>query len=90
VPSTSYAEAISLFERALALDPRSAEAQSWLASALIGRMLDHLTNTKAADIACAEELTGQTLAASPRRRQCLHNRLIACSPRKTSVVSLGT
>jgi hypothetical protein len=70
VPSTSYAEAISLFERALALDPRSAEAQSRLASALIGRVLDHLTNTKAADIACAEEeLTGQALAASPRRRQ---------------------
>ena len=36
----NYAEAISLFERALALDPQSVEAQSWLAIALAGRVLD--------------------------------------------------
>jgi adenylate cyclase len=62
----SYAEAISLFERALALDPRSVEAQSRLASTLVGRVLDHLTDATAADVAYAEELIGQALAISPR------------------------
>jgi TolB-like protein len=47
----NYAEAVDLFERALALDPRSVEAQSRLANALIGRVLDQMTASKAADIA---------------------------------------
>ena len=61
----NYAEAIGLFERALALDPRSVEAQSSLASALAGRVLDNMTDTAAADLARAEGLAGQALAASP-------------------------
>jgi TolB-like protein/cytochrome c-type biogenesis protein CcmH/NrfG len=61
-----YAEAIGLFERALALDPRSVEAQSWLATALMARVLDGMTSSAAADIARAEGLVAQALAASPR------------------------
>jgi TolB-like protein len=61
-----FAEAISLFEHALALDPRSIEAQGWLAGALAGRVLDQMSDAPAADIARAEELVGQALAASPR------------------------
>jgi adenylate cyclase len=61
-----YAEAIGLFERALALDPQSAEAQSFLANALTSRVLDEMTNSATADIARAEGLVGQALAASPR------------------------
>jgi adenylate cyclase len=61
----NYAEAIGLFERALALDPRSAEAQSLLANALASRALDQMTDTAAADVARAEGLVGQALAASP-------------------------
>jgi adenylate cyclase len=62
----NYAEEISLFERALALDPGSVEAQSLLAGALAGRVLDQMTDTAAADIVRAEELAGRALAASPR------------------------
>jgi adenylate cyclase len=62
----AYAEAISLFERALALDPRSVAAQSWLALALASRVINHMTDTTAADIARAEGLVGQALASSPR------------------------
>jgi adenylate cyclase len=62
----NYAEEISLFERALALDPGSVEAQSLLAGALAGRVLDQMTDTAAADIARAEELAGRALVASPR------------------------
>ena len=62
----NYAEAIGLFERALALDPRSVEAQSWLANALAGRVLDRMTDSAAADIERAEALVGRALAASPR------------------------
>ena len=61
-----YAEAISMYERALALDPQSVEAQSLLADALASRALDGVTDSAAADIARAEELATQALAASPR------------------------
>jgi tetratricopeptide (TPR) repeat protein len=62
----SRAEAISMFERALALDPRSVEARSLLATALIARLTDNLSDSAATDIARAEELVWQALAASPR------------------------
>lgn len=60
------AEAIALFEQALSLDERSALAQGWLAIALTARVLDFMSETAAADIARAEELVGQALAALPR------------------------
>jgi adenylate cyclase len=62
----SHAEQISLFERALALDPHSVEAQSQLATVLTSRVLEGWTDTAAADIARAEELVSQALSASPR------------------------
>jgi TolB-like protein/Flp pilus assembly protein TadD len=62
----NFAEAIGLFERALALDPRSVEAQSLLATVLANRVLDQMSTSAAADIARAEGLAGQALAASPR------------------------
>src|SRR6202022_4401999 len=61
-----YAEQISLLERALALDPQSVEAQSRLATALMSRVVSGMADSAAADIARAEKLTGQALAASPR------------------------
>jgi tetratricopeptide (TPR) repeat protein len=60
-----YAEQINLFEGALKLDPGSVEAQGWLATTLVGRVLDGMTVSPAADIARAEDLIGQALAASP-------------------------
>ena len=62
----SYARAITLFERALALDPDSAVIQSWLAGALAGRVVDGLTSSAEEDIARAESLATKALAASPR------------------------
>ena len=61
----NYREAISLFEQALVLDPRSVEAQSWLANTLAMRVLNQMTDSAAADVARAEELVGEALAASP-------------------------
>jgi TolB-like protein/Flp pilus assembly protein TadD len=61
-----YADAIGWFEHALALDPKSAEAQSLLADALAARVLDQMTDTAVADIARAQDLVGQAFAASPR------------------------
>jgi TolB-like protein/class 3 adenylate cyclase len=60
------AEQISLFERALALEPQSVEAQSYLAGVLAGRVLDGSSDSAAADIARGEALVSQALAASPR------------------------
>ena len=62
----SVAEAISLFERALMLDPQSVEAQTRLAGVLAERVLDGLTDTRTSDLERAEALVGQALAASPR------------------------
>jgi len=59
-------EVISLYERALALDPRSIEAQSGLARNLASRVADHMTDTAAADIARAEYLVRQALATASR------------------------
>jgi adenylate cyclase len=59
------AEEIGFYERALALDPHSVEAQSYLAIALAGRVLTQMTDSVAADIARAEGLSEQALAASP-------------------------
>jgi TolB-like protein/class 3 adenylate cyclase/cytochrome c-type biogenesis protein CcmH/NrfG len=61
-----WAETIGLFERALALDPRSIEAQCWLAVALASRVRSAMSHTAATDIARADALIGQALAASPR------------------------
>jgi TolB-like protein len=61
----AYAERISMFERALALDPQSVDAQTWLAVALAGRALDQLSQSAGADTARAERLIAQALAASP-------------------------
>jgi TolB-like protein/Tfp pilus assembly protein PilF len=61
-----YAEAIRLFEHALALDPQSVEAQTVLANSLASRVLDLMTHSAAVDIARADGLVEQALAASPR------------------------
>jgi TolB-like protein/DNA-binding winged helix-turn-helix (wHTH) protein len=58
-------EGIRLLELALALDPHSAEAQSMMASALAGRVLNGLTVSAAADLERAKGLSEQALAASP-------------------------
>jgi TolB-like protein/cytochrome c-type biogenesis protein CcmH/NrfG len=58
-------EGISLLERALALDPRSVEAQSMMASALAGRVLNGLTRSVAADLERAKGLSEQALSELP-------------------------
>ena len=45
-----HAEVISLYERALALDPRSVEAQAGLAGNLSGRVMDNMTDSATTDI----------------------------------------
>lgn len=62
----TYAEAIRLFDRALALDQQSVDAQSWLAHALAGRKHFQMTGSAAADLARAEVLVQRALGASPR------------------------
>jgi len=59
------AEVIALYEQALALDPQSVETQSRLTITLIGRVLNNMTDTPAADLARAEALAQQASAASP-------------------------
>ena len=62
----NYAEAIAFFERALALDPRSVEAQSALAFALGARVLDQMVDPAAANVPYAEMLVDGALRVSPR------------------------
>jgi adenylate cyclase len=65
----NYAEAISLFEHALVLDPQSIQARSYLAQALAGRVLNNMTGLRAADIKRTEELVEQALVQSPENPQ---------------------
>jgi adenylate cyclase len=62
----SYAEAVGWFERALSLDPTSAEAKSLLASILAERALARMTETSAEDFARAEALVREVLTVFPR------------------------
>jgi len=62
----TYAEAIGLYERGLTLDPQSVDAQSRLSASLVGRVLDRMTGSAAADLKRADGLIGQALAAMPR------------------------
>ena len=59
-------EAISLFEHALTFDPQSSEAQSRLAQSLVERVQDKMTESAMADLARADRLISEALAASPR------------------------
>jgi adenylate cyclase len=61
-----WTQGIALFEHALALDPRSALFQGYLASTLAHRVIENMTDTTAADLVRAESLTTQALAAAPR------------------------
>jgi adenylate cyclase len=54
-----------MFERALVIDPQSVEAQTRLAYALVGRVVEQMAGSAAADMERAEGLVGQALAASP-------------------------
>jgi TolB-like protein len=58
--------AVGLFQRALALDHDSAEAQCLLANVLVRRRLDFGSDSPDADIEQAEALSLRTLAATPR------------------------
>jgi adenylate cyclase len=67
LPSRSnYAQAVSLLERGLALDPQSAEIQTYLAGVLVNGVVTFMTDTAAADLASAEDLIDQALATSRR------------------------
>ena len=59
-------EAIGWYERALAFDPASAEAQAHLADALASRVQDFVPESSDADIERAERLARQALMSSPR------------------------
>src|SRR4029077_21276046 len=58
-------KAIDLLEHALALDPRSVEAQSRLANAFWSRAIFKDPESAAADLQRVEELLAQALATSP-------------------------
>jgi TolB-like protein len=61
-----FAERISLFERALTLDPRSVEAQALLAMSLAGRAMDLGSDSLEDDIKRAETLSLSAMAAAIR------------------------
>jgi adenylate cyclase len=65
ISKENSAEAVSLFETALELDPRAIDAAAWLAVALTVRVLDDLSDLPNDDLHRAERLVAQALAMSP-------------------------
>lgn len=65
ISKENSAEAVSLFETALALDPHAVDAAAWLAVALTVRVLDDLSDLPNDDLHRAERLVAQALAMSP-------------------------
>ena len=65
ITPAAYSESIEMFEQALALDPRSVEAQTRLGTALADRVLSGMSNSRAADVARARGLIDQALEVSP-------------------------
>jgi adenylate cyclase len=61
----NFAEAVNLFEHAVALDPRSVEALSCLALSITGRILAGMSITRDDDLFRANEAVEQALAISP-------------------------
>jgi tetratricopeptide (TPR) repeat protein len=61
----NFRDAINLFEHALSLDPQSVEVQTHLAFALALRVTIFMTDSAMIDLARAEGLIDQALAASP-------------------------
>jgi adenylate cyclase len=59
------AEGVSLFKRALALDPRAIEAQIGLASMLVSRVFDFWSDAPDVDLQHADQLIARALAVSP-------------------------
>ena len=66
-------EAIGWYERALAFDPASSEAQAHLAGALASRVQDFVPESSDADIERAERLARQALMSSPRSARAHHS-----------------
>ena len=66
-------EAIGWYERALAFDPASSEAQAHLAGALAARVQDFVPESSDADIERAERLARQALMSSPRSARAHHS-----------------
>ena len=58
-------EAGALFEKALELDPQSADAATWLAATLAFRVTDDFSDDPGTDLHRAEALVAQALALSP-------------------------
>ena len=58
-------DAVTLSERALALDPQNARALMVLANALIDRVVDHWSDDPAGDIARADRASDAALALQP-------------------------
>jgi adenylate cyclase len=61
----TYQGAIHDFETALALDPNSPDAQTWLAAVLAVRALDELSDAPEQDLQRAAQLDARALAAAP-------------------------
>ena len=62
----SYLRSIAFFERAIEIDPRSAEAQSRLSGVFSSRAIEGMTDTREADIVRAEQLATEAVTISPR------------------------
>jgi adenylate cyclase len=74
VSKPSRDAAVDYFEKALALDSGSVEAQVWLANALVSRIIDETSDSPSADMVRTESLVEQALKSAPNHAMAHHTR----------------
>ena len=69
-----FQDAVSLFERALALDPQNVSAMLGLNDALTGRADSYFSDDRAGDLARAEETIDRALTSQPDNSEAHHSK----------------
>src|SRR5262249_26459761 len=77
----NYKNAIDLYEQALRVDPQFTEAKTFLAGALVNRVISGFADSRMAELARAEKLIDESLQRGPRSLGSTTSKARSCAPK---------